>query len=208
MPRTARLVVPGCPHHVVHRGNRGEPVFLSSEDRHLYCRWLREYGAKHGLRIWAYCLMANHVHLVAVPAHEDSLALAIGYAHLRWSRWVSRREGASGHVWANRFYSAPMDEPHLWAAIKYVELNPVYAGLAKRAEDYRGSSARAHVGGTTGALLSLDLPPGGPAIGREWKKWLAEGLEDTMVATIRHFTNTGRPLGSREFVIRLTAQSR
>jgi putative transposase len=208
MPRTGRLVIPGCPHHVTHRGNSGELIFVTPQDRDLYRQWLREYATEHGLRFWAYCLMTNHVHLIAVPEHEESLALAIGQAHQRYSRWVGRKQQRSGHLWASRFFSAPMDEPHLWAATKYVELNPVRAGLATYAEDYRWSSAAAHVRGTPDALLSTDLPAGGPRIGREWREWLAEGLEDRMVQAIRYRTRRGLPLGSREFMARVMGRSR
>ena len=203
MSRRARLVIPGCPHHVVHRGNRGEAVFRTPDDHHLYLRWLRECAAKHGVRIWAYCLMSNHVHLVAVPEEENSLALAIGQAHMRYSRWVNHRQGWSGHLWANRFYSTPMDEPHLWAAIRYVELNPQRAGLVARAEEHHWSSAPAHVYCRSDAVLSRDLPAGGPKVGRVWREWLAEGLEEATLEAIRRCTSTGYPLGSREFVCRV-----
>jgi putative transposase len=207
MPRTGRIVIPGWPHHVTHRGNGGDPTSLAPQDRDLYRQWLRERALQHGLRLWAYCLMTNHVHLIVVPERKESLALAVGQAHQRYSRWISRKQGRSGHLWANRFVSAPMDEFHLWMAIKYVELNSVRAGLATHAEDYRWSSAPAHVRGTPDALLSVGLPAGGPQVGRGWREWLAEGLEERMVKAIRDHTRSGLPLGSREFVAWALGQS-
>lgn len=203
MPRLARLVIPGCPHHAVHRANRGEAIFLTPEHFRVYRRWLREYAAEHGLQVWAYCLMSNHAHLVAVPERDDSLSLAIGQAHMRYASWLNRTQGRSGHVWANRFHSAAMDGAHLWSAMRYVELNPVRAGPVARPEEYHWLSARAHVLGAYDPTLSGDLPLGAPQPGREWGEWLAAGLEEPTLTLIRRNTNTGRPTGSREFVAAL-----
>lgn len=120
MARFARVVVPGCPHHITHRGNRGQEIFLTAGDRRQYCEWLGDYSHEHGLHIWAYCLMTNHVHLIAVPRDEQSLQRAIGYTHRRLARFINHRNRWTGHLWANRFYSAPMDPAHLWAAVRYV----------------------------------------------------------------------------------------
>jgi putative transposase len=203
MARTGRIVIPGCPHHIVHRGNRGAPVFLAPEHRSAYCQWLGEHGREHGLRIWAYCLMTNHVHLIGVPGAEDSLSLAVGNAHGRYAQWLNAQQGWVGHLWAGRFFSAPMDEHHLWAAAKYVETNPVRARLVGRAEDYAWSSAAAHALGRPDSLLSPDRPfPDRRTVG-DWAEWLAEGLDDRAVEAIRMSTKTGRPLGSRAFVAAL-----
>jgi len=195
MSRIARVVIPGCPHHVVHRGNRGEPVFLEPPHRNVYRRFLRGYALAHGMRIWSYCLMTNHVHLIVVPDHEDSLALAIGYAHRHYAQWLNAKQEWTGHLWAGRYYSVPMDEPHLWMATRYVETNPVRANLVYRAQDYPWSSAEPHVSGRLDALLSADRPfPQG-----DWAAWLSEGLENEALEAIRKSTHTGRPLGSPEF---------
>jgi putative transposase len=207
MARIARLIVPGCPHHAVHRANRGETLFATDARCQLYRRWLREYAAENDLQVWAYCLMANHVHLIVVPTREDSLARAIGQTHMRYSRWLNRGRGEGGHVWANRFYSAPMDDAHLWEALKYVELNPVRAGLAVAAEEYPWSSAPAHVRATPDVTLSGGLPLGLPPVGHEWAEWLRAGVPEASLSAIRNSTSTGRPLGSREFVARLEAQA-
>jgi putative transposase len=200
MARSGRIVIPGCPHHVVHRANRGGILFEAADHYRLYLRWLREYADELGLLVWAYCLMSNHVHLVGVPTREDSLARTIGQAHMRYSRWLSHSRGESGHVWANRFYSAPMDDAHLWEAVKYVELNPVRAGLVEAAESYPWSSAHAHVRAVPDAVLSGELPFGATPRGPEWAEWLRTGLPGTSLGALRHCTKTGTPLGSREFV--------
>ena len=137
MPRCARLVVPGLPHHVTQRGNRRLPTFFRDGDYALYRHLLREGCAKAGTRIWAWCLMPNHVHLILVPSSEDGLRAALGEAHRRYTRLVNEREGWRGHLWQSRFASFAMDEQWLVACARYVELNPVRAGLVRRPEDWR-----------------------------------------------------------------------
>ena len=198
MGRIARVVFPGCPYHVTHRGNRREPVFFGAEDRRRYLQLLRMYAQRSGMRIWCYCLMSNHVHLIVVGDEQHSLARAIGYAHARHSSWVNKCRGWTGHLWANRFYSSPLDEDHLWAAARYAELNPVRAGLARRAEEYPWSSARAHTLGLLDSTLATIRPFPGSI--ENWGRWLAEGMADPRFATIRANTSTGRPSGSPEFV--------
>jgi len=91
--------------------------------------------------------MPNHVHLIAVPTSEDALQRAIGEAHRRYTRRVNFREGRRGPLWQGRFASCPLDEPHTLAAARYIEQNPVRAGLAATPWDYPWSSAAAHVAG-------------------------------------------------------------
>ena len=204
MARFARVVLPGCAYHVTHRGNRGNPVFLTDCDRGRYLDYLREYSSRHRLDVWAYCLMTNHVHLIVVGHEWESLARAIGHAHRRHAQAVNRDRGWTGHLWANRFYSTPLDEGHLWAAVRYVELNPVRAGNVGSAIDYRWSSARAHAGLGADPLLA----PGRPFPGRiqDWVRWLAEGVQPEVCQRIRKNTATGRPSGSAEFTIWLENQ--
>ena len=201
MARRARVVVPGCPHHITHRGNRGEAVFLRTEDRITYLDWLSNYSREHGLRIWAYCLMTNHVHLIGVPVELESLERAVGFTHRRYARAINRREGWLGHLWANRFHSAPMDGAHLWTAVRYVELNPVRAALVSEAPDYRWSSARAHATRTHDPYLSSVRPFPGPI--RDWHAWLHSAADTESWENLRKCTSTGRPCGSDQFVRRV-----
>ena len=200
MARFARVIVPGYPYHITHRGNRREDVFFKAADRDVYRAWLRRYADEFGLEIWAYCLMSNHVHLIAVPRRADSLARAIGRTHMRYARRTNRLREWSGHLWANRFFSTPLDESHLWQAVKYVELNPVRAGMAARAEDYAWSSARAHALGEPDGLLSQGRPFPAPGLVGDWSAWLATGLSEESVKGLRYATATGRPCGGEPFV--------
>jgi len=202
MARLARVVAVGYPHHVTHRGNRGENVFYTPEHRVRYLAFLREYARKAVLEIWAYCLMTNHVHLIAVPRRKDSLARGVGLAHRRYSVWLNQEKNLSGHLWANRFFSSPLDEAHHWAAVRYVERNPVRAGLVEAAQDYGWSSAAAHVRGEEDALLAAGRPYPGPV--EDWGEWLRTPIEDEkIVPRLRQSTHTGRPCGSSGFVAML-----
>ncbi|MBN1825577.1 MAG: transposase [Candidatus Eisenbacteria bacterium] len=200
MPKYARLVLPGVPHHVTQRGNRRVAVFADEKDHRLYLDLLQIYSSRNGLDILAYCLMPNHVHLVAVPREPHSLGRALRDTHRLYARKYNKRYDHAGHLWQGRFFSTPLDDHHFWAAIRYVERNPVRAGMVGRAEDYPWSSARAHCGKTEaeresrrGRLLSFTFPEGSRLqMGGEWSAWLSGEDEEKALDEIRKRTLTGR----------------
>jgi putative transposase len=200
MARLARIVAPGLPHHVTQRGNRRLETFFSEADYQAYIELLAESCAKAATEVWAYCLMPNHVHLILVPSHPDGLRAALGEAHRRYTRRINRREDWRGHLWQERFHSFPLDEPHLAAAARYVERNPVRAGLAKRPDDWAWSSARAHLDGRDDGLVRtgplLELIPG-------WRDYLGDETDAAALEALRQHGRSGRPLGSARFVAKL-----
>ncbi|MCY3018395.1 MAG: transposase [Planctomycetota bacterium] len=200
MARLARVVVPGIPHHITQRGNRRAKVFDDDESRRAYLAFVAQYARRYGVDVWAYSLMDNHVHWVVAPKAETSLAQCFRGAHTRFSMAVNAARGETGHLWQNRYFSCPLDETHLWAAVRYVERNPVRAGLVRRAEQYGWSSARAHCGLRADALLSADFPPAG--VVADWREWLREE-DPAQSEAVRKNTYTGRPCGSLSFVERL-----
>jgi len=131
MARLARVVAVGVAHHVTQRGNRRQQVFFNDQDYAAYCALLAEGCRAAAVAVWSYCLMPNHVHLILVPSDERGLRAALAEAHRRYSRRVNFREGWRGYLWQGRFASVPMDGAHTLAAARYVELNPVRAGLAR-----------------------------------------------------------------------------
>ena len=191
------MVAPGLPHHVTQRGNRRMETFFCDDDYAEYRKLLAEWCARFEVAIWAYCLMPNHVHLVAVPERPEGLSHALGEAHRRYTRYVNFREGWRGHLWQERFASYVMDERHLLAALRYVELNPVRAGLVLRPGDYRWSSARAHLDGKDDGLVKVE--PMLSYIG-DWAEYLALDLDEAEAAALRRHQRTGRPLGSADFI--------
>ncbi len=203
MPRLARAIAVGCAHHITQRGNNRQDVFSADEDRQVYLELLQEQAQKYSLEVLAYCLMTNHVHLVAIPHEEESLAQAIGRTHFRYTQYINRFHRRSGHLWQGRFYSCALDGRHLWPTLKYVELNPVRAKVCRRAWQYPWSSAALHTDEKAQSEL-LNLPRWYKQVSaEEWRKELAEGLTDGEVAQIRLRTHTGRPLGSDSFVSKL-----
>jgi putative transposase len=197
MARIARAVVPSLPHHVVQRGNRRQRTFFRNGDYLLYAALLREWCDRRGVEVWAYCLMPNHSHLIAVPESPGSLRLAIGEAHRRYTKEINRREGWRGHLWQERFRSYVMDERYTLLAARYIELNPVRGGIVASPSAYPWSSARAHLAGRDDQLALV-----APLLARvaDWASFLRDGDPSEGSALIRKHENTGRPLGTESFV--------
>lgn len=202
MPRIARVVVAGVAHHVTQRGNRCEVVFFSEADRQRYLQLLLHYSLQYGLKTLAYCLMTNHVHLVCIPEKAESLARVFKPVNLRHAQYVNWTQNLGGRLWQGRFFSCALDDAHLWAAIRYVERNPVRARLVARAEQYPWSSAPAHCGLRTDPLL-CPLPSGLEEMRPSWAIWLREDEAPEVLARLRLHTRTGRPAGDKSFVARL-----
>jgi len=196
MARIARIIAPGYPHHITQRGNRRQPTFFCDEDYLVYIDLMAQWCRHYKVAIWAWCLMPNHVHLIAVPETPEGLTRAIGEAHRRYTRHINFRENWRGHLWQGRFASFPMDEHHLLAAARYIEMNPVGADLVKQPEDYRWSSIHAHLEGKDDGLVKvaplLHLIP-------NWSSFLATSTEEELNLLHRH-ERTGRPLGDLGFV--------
>jgi putative transposase len=203
MPRQARIVVPGLPHHITQRGNNRQDVFFVDGDRVKYLEVLREQCAKHGVGVLGYCLMMNHVHIVAIPAREDSLNLAIGRTHFIYTQYINRLHGRSGHLWQGRFSSCPMDAAYAVRAVRYIERNPVRAKITRVPWTYRWSSAAAHTGAPDSADV-LDLRRWAKLVGdMPWKQRLTDRDDPDTLAAIRLHTQTGRPLANDSFLSKL-----
>jgi putative transposase len=189
---------------VTQRGVDRTATFIGPDDRHTYLRLIRENLADSQVRILGCCLMTNHVHLIAVPQRDDSLAVLFRRVHGRYAQYFNIRRGRTGHLWQNRFFACCLGSSHLWRALAYVERSPVRAGLVTRAADYPWSSAAAHLGAQDQSGV-LDLawwreaaPSGwGGAIGSE---------DDCDDALIRRCTYAGKPFGEDSFVTGLSKQ--
>ena len=203
MPRQARIVVPGLPHHITRHGINGLGAFFTDDDRRFYLRVLADQCLTFDVAVVGYCLMPDHVHLIAIPRLQSSLAKAIGSAHLRYTRYVNRVHGRSGHLWHDRFYSCPIDPEHHLAALRYVERNPIRAGLVGVAMRYPWSSAAAHdVGKDATELLDLKTWRRWTRPGR-WRRFVRDPDDAGFIGSIRYQTLTGRPLGGDRFIARL-----
>ena len=198
MPRFARVIVPQFAHHITQRGNRRRDVFFTPGDRQVYLGLLRQYAEHYQLQILGYCLMTNHVHLIATPPEQASLAKAMREVHGRYARYRNAVESSSGHLWQNRYYSCAVEGVRLASVMRYVELNPVRAGLVRAAEDYAWSSALIHLGGAdrTGLVETEAWLRDWPV--EQWALELPRGEPDA--AAIREATYSGRAFGSAGFV--------
>ena len=204
MPRLARTVCAQVPHHITQRGNRREDIFFTDEDRQAYLDWLKEYAEKYEVAILAYCLMTNHIHLIAVPATETGLQQVLKPLHMRYAQRFNRTQGFKGHVWQGRFFSSALDDDYLWAALRYVERNPVRAKMVRKAENYRWSSAGGHCGLRPDPLLTEKSywRKQFEGVG-DWSAWLAEGDEPEKLEIIRRNVDKGLPCGSDKFIHKL-----
>lgn len=197
MARIARVVVPGMPHHIVQRGNRRQQTFFTDDDYQQYLVLLSNSCKRSGVEIWTYCFMPNHVHLIAVPQELDSLRAAFGEAHRRYTRMINFRQGWRGHLWQERFASFVMDEQYLLAAVRYIETNPVKAGIVNQPEEYPWSSARAHIEEKDDNLVNvrpmLELID-------DWKIFLSDTVQEQERELFCRHERTGRPLGTDMFI--------
>ena len=195
MARIARIIAPDLPHHITQRGNRLQQTFFCDEDYLVYIELMAQWCRHYNVALWAWCLMPNHIHLIAVPQNLEGLPRAIGEAHRRYTRYINFRENWRGHLWQGRFASFPLDESYLLATARYIARNPVAAGLAQQPADYRWSSARAHLSGEDDQLVKvgplLNLVP-------DWSQFLRLSSVEELDLFHQH-ERTGRPLGGKGF---------
>ncbi len=203
MARKFRVVAEGLAHHVIQRGNRRQKVFFSEEDKRIYLSLLKKYCDQHGVLIWAYCLMDNHVHLVLVPSRAESLAQAVGQAHWWYTTIVNKRQGWKGYLWQGRFNSFVLHNNYLRSVVRYVELNPVRAGMVEHAERFPWSSARAHIERLDDPIL--DHLPLLDEI-QDWKQYLQGEVRPDDLKLFRRHLSTGKPLGDKSFIEELSGK--
>lgn len=201
MARISRIVVPDYPHHITQRGVRSMTIFGSDADRKQYLVFIAEETERFAVAIHAWCLMSNHVHFIATPQTESGLARAFGEAHRRYTRMKNFSEGVRGYLFQGRFGSTVLDERHLLAAARYVELNPVRAKLVVRAWEYPWSSARYHVGlrDKDPIVKERELLK----IAGDWKEFL-RGSDEAALNAVRMATRTGHPAGEVRFIKKLS----
>lgn len=206
VPRIARVVVPGVLHHVTQRGNNRQEVFLTDSDREFYLGLLRKRSEQYGLDVLGYCLMTNHVHLLVRPQTTEALARTLGRTHFIYTRRFNAEHSRSGHLWQARFHSCPTEEDALLAIMRYIEQNPVRAGIVPYAWKYPWSSAALHAGGKDSGMI--DAASWAKQItSAEWRELLQEAEDEERMTEIRRRTMIGRPLGSPEFVSEVEARS-
>ena len=194
MARIKRIVIPNTPHHVTQRGVRSMNIFFKDEDYSYYKELLLAQCQLHDLKIISYCLMTNHVHLIVIPKHQESLSKAIGETHRLYTRKINFEQKVKGHLFQERFYSTPLGEQHFLYALKYVEQNPVKAYMVKCPWDYRYSSVRHRLNLQKEDELLSDYEVIDNIT--NYKEFLQE---DTQTKFIKEKTRTGKPCGDEKF---------
>jgi len=208
MPRLARSVFSDIPHHITQRGNRREDVFFTDEDRLVYLELLKHYCKKHDVSVLAYCLMTNHVHLVLTPHSAEGLRQVLKPLHMRYSQHINKINNWKGHLWQGRFFSSPLDDTYTWSTIRYVERNPVQAGMVIKSEEYQWSSAAAHCGLRKSSILAK-LPNSMNGVSQDgWSTWLASPEDEIIENTIERNVEKGLPCGSDGFIDNLESIAR
>jgi putative transposase len=199
MPRQPRLVVPDLPVHIIQRGNDRQACFKAERDYLVYLALLRELAEKSRCRLHAYCLMTNHVHLLVTPGSENACAVLMRGVSQRYSQYFNRTYGRTGTLWEGRFRSCLVESAeYVLACHRYIELNPVRAGLTQHPGHYAWSSYLTSIGASVDP--SIVLHPDIAGLGRaEYASIVAHTLEPELLLKIRDCTNGGYPLGSEPF---------
>ena len=194
MPRRARIVAPGLPHHITQRGNNKRLIFYEDEDRMHYLEWLQEYSLESSLIIVGYCLMNNHVHFVAVPQAADSLASLFRLLNTRYSHYMNKKTESSGHLWQGRFFSCVAEGPHFIRALKYVERNPVRAGIVSMPWEWEWSSAAEHCSAESSVFSEISFNEYTGMTPLQWRVYIEASEEVDSVHVIRKSTLSGSPI--------------
>ncbi|MCX5782617.1 MAG: transposase [Elusimicrobia bacterium] len=204
MPRIARVVAAGYPHHITQRGNYRQRIFSSDIDRKKYLSHLKNESKSYGLVILAYCLMPNHVHFIVIPEKEDSMGNVFKYAHMKYSQYYNKKMCTQGHLFQGRFFSSVMDERHTLACARYIERNPVRAKMAKNPNMWNWSSAKTHSGIDKHDELGVNrLFDYIEEKQKNWGKFIELSDDSNEIKQIREQTRKGRPLGSNNFIFEL-----
>lgn len=207
MPRNGRMVLPNTSHHIVHRGHNRDTVFSTFSDFRVYLDNLLEAKESLGCKLYAYCLMDNHVHLIVDPGDApDNLALLMKCVAARQTRYVNGSKRRSGTLWEGRYRSSAIQtDRYLLVCTRYVELNPVRARMVSRPEEYAWSSYLYKVT-TTGSPL-VDLDPCYLALGHSptdraarYREWVDAGVVDNEHRLIREALQRGQLTGGKDFI--------
>ncbi|MCA9396467.1 MAG: transposase [Candidatus Omnitrophica bacterium] len=204
MPRPLRKVLINYPHHITQRGNNKRLIFRSEDDYLKYIDLYNHYSDRNGLETLAYCLMPNHVHFIGIPKSADSLSKTFHAINTQYSAFFNSKYELVGHLWQQRYFSCALDEPHLYAAIRYVELNPVSSQLVSTPERWRWSSCRGNMQTSVPDIKLVGTNFWITGFER-WSDYLSIPVSAAEIDRIREKTRLGLPLGSDHFVQKMSA---
>ncbi len=201
MPRIARVVAVGYPHHITQRGNYRQKIFSDDTDRKKYLSLLKNESKRYSLLVLAYCLMPNHVHFIVIPEREDSMGNVFKYAHMKYSQYYNKKKQTQGHLFQSRYFSCVMDEFHTMACARYIERNPVRAKIVNKPYLWQWSSAKIHMGiGGRDEIGLNKLFDYIECCQKDWKKFIDAYEDPDEIKRIREQTRKGRLLGADGFI--------
>ena len=206
MPRKARVLVPNCPHHIVQRGHNRKAVFLDDQDYQYYIENLKEWKEALGLKIYAWCLMTNHIHLVIEPGEDvGAISTLMKRVNGRQAAYVNKLEGRSGSLWEGRFKASPIErDAYLLACLRYVELNPLKARMVERLEHYPWSSYHERKGVVEWPVMDYDeiylsLGENSQKRWASYRKFLSESISEKELNLIQQSVQRNQLTGGGRF---------
>ncbi len=193
-----RIIIPQLPHHVIQRGLQGRQTFFNDTDYTTYLKILTQSGHRYSVQILAYCLMPDHVHLIAIPHQKTSLSSCLRTVHSRYTKYIHSMTGERGQFWQGKYSSHLLDEYYLMACARYIEINPVKREYVTHAEDWPWSSCTAHITGKSDALVTVE--PLLEKVTVEWRDFLLEPRPPEEADLFYRHEKNGRPLGCKDFL--------
>jgi putative transposase len=202
MSRPPRIIIPNIPYHVTQRGNLDRDVFYRPDDRKIYLERLACYSRSFRFDIQAYCLMNNHIHVIGIPRFEDSISRTVQVIQAIHTKHINKCHGWSGNLWQQHHSALPMDISHFWNALRYVEQNPVRAGILEICEDYPYSSAAFHCGLRDDNILNPDKNY--TEMFDDWREQVNQLLDNETLEYLRLRTSKGLPYGDKKFLDKIS----
>ncbi len=205
MSRLPRYVLPGYPQHVIQRGNNRMPIFLGKQDYELFWQFMVKACQRYLCRVHAYVFMTNHVHFIMTPVNENSISKVMQSVGTRYAQYFNARQSRTGAMWEGRYKATLIEtDNYLWTCCRYIELNPVRAGVVRRPEDYQWSSYHANAEGKVDPLVTshelLDsLGKGQTGCQAAYRALFNDEIDDATLDHIRTMTQKGWALGSERF---------
>ncbi|MBN2120771.1 MAG: transposase [Candidatus Omnitrophica bacterium] len=202
MPRKIRYIIPQIPHHALQRGNNRQKIFSDKKDKDYFLANLKQYAQENKVAIGAYCLMTNHFHLLLYPESYEGLVNFMKLISQVYSQYINRKHKRTGKLWENRYKLHIVDPDYEWVVTRYIEQNPFRAGIVKKAEDYKYSSARAHLNGVDDDILTKDILKGEK---KDYRIFFDDDkARDVMfLDKIRTILKQEKVLGSNDFIKRI-----
>ena len=197
MPRNTRLIIPNIYHHAIQRGNNRQHVFNKNADRLYYLKWARKLAEENFVPILGYCLMTNHIHLLLLPRDADGMINFMKSLGQRYTQYFNRQYQRSGKLWENRYKVHPVDPELYYVVLKYIETNPVRAGLVTDGADYPWSSGSYHLLGADSPAIMADCMHRSAF---PYRDFFYQEENPQQVGAIRTATRQGKALGRPSFL--------